>query len=80
MQITRLAGFSVYLEIVALAGTLLGASNHAHAGTLNGMDDPDRVPEAFKVVLKRDHILSLNNPVLTSVNEITAGFRVIGPT
>jgi hypothetical protein len=70
MRITRLVGVNVYLGIVALAATLLGMGNHAHARTVNGIDDPDRVPGAFIVLLKRDHILSLNNPVLTSANEI----------
>jgi hypothetical protein len=55
--------------IVSLAGTLLAVS-HAHAGTVNGMDDPDRVPGEFIVVLKRDHIGSLKNPALTDAHEI----------
>ena len=34
------------------------------------MDDPDRVPGEFIVVLKRDHIVSLKNPALTDAHEI----------
>ena len=39
------------------------------AGTLNGMDDPDRVPGSFIVVLKIDHIVSLKNSVLSNAQE-----------
>jgi hypothetical protein len=64
-------GFKVYLGIVAVTGCLLAAS-HTPAGTLNGMDDPDRVPGEYIVVLKRDHIVSLKNRALTDVHEIAA--------
>jgi len=65
-----LAGLKVGLGLIALAGVLLCVSNHARAGSLNGMDDPDRVPGKYVVALKRDHILSLNNPALTDLHEI----------
>jgi hypothetical protein len=65
----RFVGFKAYLGIVSLAGSLLVVS-HAHAGTVSGMDDPNRVPGSFVVVLKRDHIVSLKNPVLTDPHEI----------
>ena len=68
---TRLSGFKSYLGIASLVGTLLGVSL-SHAGALNRMDDPDRVPGAFIVVLKRDHIASPRNPVLTDAHEIAA--------
>ena len=67
-----LAGLNIHLEMVALAGVLLGASHHAHAGALNRASDPDRIPGKFIVVLKRDHIASLKNPVLTDPREIAA--------
>jgi subtilisin family serine protease len=66
----KLAGFDVCLWVVGLAAVLTVVSGHAHAGALNGMDDPDRVRGSFIVVLKRDHIVSLNNPVLTDAHEI----------
>jgi hypothetical protein len=65
----RFAGFNAYLGIVSLAGSLLVVS-HAHAGTVSGMDDPNRIPGSFVVVLKRDHIVSLKNPALTDLHEI----------
>jgi hypothetical protein len=42
----------------------------SHAGALNGLDDPDRVPGMWIVVLKREHIVSLRNPALTDAREI----------
>jgi hypothetical protein len=65
---TRLSGIKASLGIVSLAGTLFGV-NPADAGTVIGMNDPDRVPGSFIVVLKRDHILSLKNPALTNAHE-----------
>jgi len=65
----RISGFKSHLGISSLAGTLLVVS-HANAGALNGMDDPDRVPRQYIVNLKRDHVASLNNPVLTDKSEL----------
>jgi hypothetical protein len=50
-------------------GTVAGIGTAAHAGTLKGMNDPDRVPGAFIVMLKRDRIVSLKNPVLADPHE-----------
>jgi hypothetical protein len=36
------------------------------------MDDPDRVSGKWVVVLKREHIVSLRNSVLTDAREMTA--------
>lgn len=54
--------------LAAFAGILTGMS-HANAGTLKGMNDPDRVPGAFIVMLKRERIVSLKNPVLADPHE-----------
>jgi hypothetical protein len=68
---TRLAGSNVYLWVIALAGSFL-AETSIYAGTLNGMGDPARIPGKFIVVLKRDHIASLRNPMLTDEREIAS--------
>jgi hypothetical protein len=65
----RISGFKSHLGIASLAGTFLVVS-YAHAGALNGMDDPDRIPGQYLVGLKRDHIVSLNNTALTDAHEI----------
>lgn len=64
---TKLTGLCVHLEAIALAVLFLGASNVAHAGTVNGMDDPNRVPGSFLVVLKSEHIQALKNPALSNL-------------
>jgi hypothetical protein len=66
---TRLSGFKSFLGIASLAGTIMGVSL-SHAGALNGLDDRDRVPGMWIVVLKREHIVSLRNPALTDAREI----------
>lgn len=62
----RLGGFFVYSVPAALIGALLGVSNVARTGTVIGIDNPHRVRGEFIVELKREHILSLNNPTLTA--------------
>lgn len=66
----KLTGLRGCPGIIAIAGLVLCESSYVHAGTLNGMDDPDRVPGEYIVTLKRDHIFSLNNPALTDAHEI----------
>ena len=61
----RFGGFPVYSVPAALIGTLLGVSNVARTGTVIGIENPHRVRGEFIVDLKREHILSLNNPALT---------------
>jgi hypothetical protein len=68
---SRLSGFKSYLGVASLVGALFGVSL-SHAGALNGMDDPDRVSGKWIVVLKREHIVSLRNTVLTDAHEMTA--------
>ncbi len=67
---SRADGSITHLPTSALAGALLlGTSSFVHAGTLKGMNDPNRVPGAFIVMLRRDHIVALGNPVLIDPHE-----------
>jgi hypothetical protein len=63
-----IAQFRAYKQVIGLTGYICIVTNAA-AGTINGIDDPNRVPGRFIVVLKRDHIISLRNPVLTDARE-----------
>lgn len=65
----RLSRLNLYLWLFGLAGSLLGVTHNIYAGALNGIDDPDRVPGEFMVVLKRERIVSLKNPVLSDRHE-----------
>ena len=49
---------------MVLVGILLSLSNRVHAGTLYGLDDPDRIPGEFMVRLKRERVVSLEEPML----------------
>jgi hypothetical protein len=55
--------------LAAIMGALAGIAQDAQAGTLKGMNDPDRIPGAFIVMLRRDRIVSLKNPVLADPHE-----------
>jgi len=52
-------------------GMLLGVAL-AHAGTIDGLDDPGRTPSVFIVVLKLDPDASLKNLALTDAQEVSA--------
>src|ERR1700744_1281611 len=55
-------------RMAALFGIFL-CCNLTQAGAVKGMTDPHRVPGAFIVMLKRERILSLGNPVLIDPHE-----------